>query len=66
MRGFESLVNKFKQEVKMDFEIYNGLDGKFKLKYNPKCKSVTVTFKDMEKFEAFFFWLEEMQRQVKE
>ena len=40
--------------------------GKFKLRFNTKANSVTVKFEDMENFEAFFFWLEEMQRQQKE
>ena len=43
--------------------IYDGLDGKFKLRYNIGAKSVSVRFEEMENFESFLFWLEEMQRQ---
>lgn len=49
----------------MEDGIYNGLDGKFKLRYNVDTKSVTVTFDKMPNFESFFFWLEEMQREQK-
>ncbi len=49
----------------MNIEIKNGLEGRFKLLYNTNEKSVKVTFEDMENFEEFFYWLEEIKRQQK-
>lgn len=45
-------------------EIYNGLDGNFKLKFNQEKKRIIITFENQDSFEAFFFWLEEMQKRI--
>lgn len=41
--------------------MYNGLDGKFNLKYNVDTKSVTLTFDKIPNFESFLFWLDLIQ-----
>ena len=43
-----------------------GLNGQFNLRAFTKENRVVVDFKDMEHFEAFFYFLEEIQNQKKE